>query len=197
MYAAGFGDFMASLPSAEFRRAPGVLRALGERWWDMSSSFHLSFGEMTMTPMDFTALTGITVGGTLIMVDRGVSITDAGMRDALGTVLRSDRGEAVLMSDLHEHLMAVPDPGEDARRARQYARCLILAILGDCLVSSGSEAVHLWWLPLLMDFRAIRALDWGGLGLAELYRSMSLYSRWLSSSFTGFGYLWQVYMHFN
>ena len=169
-----------------------MLRALGERWLDTSSSFHLSFGEMTMTPMDFTALTGITVGGTVIMVDRGVSITDDGMRAALGAVLRSDRGETILMSDLHDHLRRVADPGQDARRARQYARCLILAILGDCLVSSGQEAVHLWWLPQLMDFRAVRALDWGGLGLAELYRSMSLYSRWLTSSFTGFGYLWQV-----
>ncbi|KAL7168350.1 hypothetical protein ACSBR2_038734 [Camellia fascicularis] len=37
--------------------------ALVERWWDTTNSFHFfSTGEMTLTPYDFSMLTGLRVG---------------------------------------------------------------------------------------------------------------------------------------
>ncbi|KAL7213066.1 hypothetical protein ACSBR2_015718 [Camellia fascicularis] len=47
-----------------------LLRALVERWWDTTNSFHLSSaGEMTMTPYDFSMITGLGVRGDPIPFD--------------------------------------------------------------------------------------------------------------------------------
>ncbi|KAL7238856.1 hypothetical protein ACSBR2_004871 [Camellia fascicularis] len=47
-----------------------LLRALVERWWNTTNSFHFSSaGEMTMTPYDFSMITGLGVGGDPIDFD--------------------------------------------------------------------------------------------------------------------------------
>ncbi|KAL3516298.1 hypothetical protein ACH5RR_023200 [Cinchona calisaya] len=43
--------------------------ALTERWWDTRNTFHLPFGEMTLTPTDFTCITSIQVAGLQISWD--------------------------------------------------------------------------------------------------------------------------------
>ncbi|GMP69099.1 hypothetical protein CsSME_00028491 [Camellia sinensis var. sinensis] len=59
---AGFGAFCMGLSHLTTSRP--LLGPLVERWWDTTDSFHLSTaGEMTMTPFDFSMLTGIGVGG--------------------------------------------------------------------------------------------------------------------------------------
>lgn len=44
-----------------------------ERWWDTAHTFHLPFGEMGFTPLDWMMLTGIPIGvGKRILYDPGV-----------------------------------------------------------------------------------------------------------------------------
>ncbi|KAL7175162.1 hypothetical protein ACSBR2_028881 [Camellia fascicularis] len=65
---AGFGLFCMGL--SRLIASQPVLGALVERWWDTTNSFHFStVGEITMTPYDFSMLTGIEVGGCLIPYD--------------------------------------------------------------------------------------------------------------------------------
>ncbi|GMP58293.1 hypothetical protein CsSME_00022009 [Camellia sinensis var. sinensis] len=65
---AGFGAFCRGLSRLTTCRP--LLAALVERWWDTTDSFHLSAtGDMTMTPYDFSMLTGIGVGGDPIPFD--------------------------------------------------------------------------------------------------------------------------------
>ncbi|GMP25104.1 hypothetical protein CsSME_00002132 [Camellia sinensis var. sinensis] len=67
----GFGLFCTGL-SRHIASQP-LLGALVERWWDTTNSFHFSTtGEMTMTPYDFTMLTGVEVGGNLIRYDMDI-----------------------------------------------------------------------------------------------------------------------------
>ncbi|GMP35857.1 hypothetical protein CsSME_00008156 [Camellia sinensis var. sinensis] len=55
---AGFGIFCMGL--SRLTASQPLLGALVERWWDTTDSFHFStVGEMTMTPFDFSMLTGI------------------------------------------------------------------------------------------------------------------------------------------
>ncbi|KAL7257998.1 hypothetical protein ACSBR1_004176 [Camellia fascicularis] len=55
---AGFGLFCMGL--SRFIASRLLLGALVEKWWDTTNSFHFSTaGEMTMTPYDFSMLTGI------------------------------------------------------------------------------------------------------------------------------------------
>ncbi|MCL7038196.1 hypothetical protein MKW94_013121 [Papaver nudicaule] len=35
---------------------------LVERWWDTTQSFHFPFGEMRITPLNWVALTGLSIG---------------------------------------------------------------------------------------------------------------------------------------
>ncbi|GMP85730.1 hypothetical protein CsSME_00038774 [Camellia sinensis var. sinensis] len=73
---AGFSTFCMGLSSLIASRP--LLGALVERWRDTTDSLHFSTaGEMTITPIDFSMLTGITVRGHLIPYD-----TDKGEDDS-------------------------------------------------------------------------------------------------------------------
>ncbi|KDP37871.1 hypothetical protein JCGZ_06023 [Jatropha curcas] len=39
-----------------------LLCALAERWWDTTNTFHFSWGELTLTPADFSVISGIPFG---------------------------------------------------------------------------------------------------------------------------------------
>lgn len=56
---AGFGPFLDSLWNEQYDRQ--ALLALSELWWDTTNTFHFSFGEMTLTPKDFTMITGLSI----------------------------------------------------------------------------------------------------------------------------------------
>ncbi|KAL7196139.1 hypothetical protein ACSBR1_036206 [Camellia fascicularis] len=59
---AGFGLFYTGLSRHMASRA--LLGALVERWWDTTNSFHFSSTvEMSMTPYDFSMITGLGVEG--------------------------------------------------------------------------------------------------------------------------------------
>ncbi|GMP35349.1 hypothetical protein CsSME_00007819 [Camellia sinensis var. sinensis] len=73
---AEFGAFCRGLSRLTVSRP--LLATLVERWWDTTDSFHFSVvGDMTMTPYDFSMLTGIGVGGDPIRFD-----TDLDEREA-------------------------------------------------------------------------------------------------------------------
>ncbi len=47
-----------------------LIRALSHFWWDTTHTFHFpSIGEMTMTPVDFAAITGLRCSGDPIPID--------------------------------------------------------------------------------------------------------------------------------
>ena len=99
--AAGFTVFVSTLlPTRTDRK---LLRALMEHWWDTTNSFHFRFGEMTITPLDFAATTGLRVGGEPIPFDSGLYLDRAAVRHFLG---REVGDEAMVRCD---HLSAIWD----------------------------------------------------------------------------------------
>lgn len=80
--AAGFGFFIPTLTTVKNDHA--VLTALAERWQDTSNTFHFSTGEMTVTPLDFTTIIGLRVGGEPISFDLGIHKDEASLRWFLG-----------------------------------------------------------------------------------------------------------------
>ncbi|GMP83659.1 hypothetical protein CsSME_00037488 [Camellia sinensis var. sinensis] len=100
---AGFGAFCRGLSRLTASRP--LIAALVERWWDTTDSFHFSVaGDMTMTPYDFSMLTGIRVGGHPIPFDTDMDEWEAAQIYLLGEValvdvtriLRYDWGGAAL-----------------------------------------------------------------------------------------------------
>ncbi|KDP29811.1 hypothetical protein JCGZ_19317 [Jatropha curcas] len=67
--AAGFGDYAAGLRSTQPRFAPAMHYALMERWNDCTHTFIFSFGEMTLMPVDYTAITGVGFDGPSAPLD--------------------------------------------------------------------------------------------------------------------------------
>ena len=189
--AVGFGDFLDSLEVVP-RRSPGVSATLAEFWWDTTNSFHLAFGEMTLTPLDVYALTGIPVGGLPIQIERESYLSDAAIRNALGPGLLPDgSGRSFRLSKLKKHLEKRSKDMSTELLIRQYARTLMLFVLG-LLCANGGEVVHSWFLSYLMDFTVVAQYDWGGLVLADCYASMTSFSRLAVDRMNGFSYLWEV-----
>ncbi|KDP21603.1 hypothetical protein JCGZ_03607 [Jatropha curcas] len=63
--AAGFGDYATGLRRTEPRFPPAMRYALMERWNDCTHSFIFGFGEMTLTPADYTAITELGFDGAV------------------------------------------------------------------------------------------------------------------------------------
>ncbi|KAL7209897.1 hypothetical protein ACSBR1_031465 [Camellia fascicularis] len=81
---ASFGLFCTGLSRLIVSRP--LLGALVERLWDTTNSFYFSTaGEMTMTPYDFSMLTGIGVGGHSIPYDTDIGKWEAAWIYLLGT----------------------------------------------------------------------------------------------------------------
>ncbi|KDP20580.1 hypothetical protein JCGZ_04227 [Jatropha curcas] len=67
--AAGFGDYAAGLRHTQPRFPPAMRYALMERWNDCTHTFIFGFGEMTLTPIDYTAITGLGFDGPTAPLD--------------------------------------------------------------------------------------------------------------------------------
>ncbi|KDP42798.1 hypothetical protein JCGZ_00497 [Jatropha curcas] len=67
--AAGFGDYAAGLHRTQPRFPPAMRYALMERWNDCTHTFVFRFGEMTLTPADYAAITGLRFAGPVTPLD--------------------------------------------------------------------------------------------------------------------------------
>ncbi|KDP22030.1 hypothetical protein JCGZ_03000 [Jatropha curcas] len=67
--AAGFGDYATGLRRTQPRFPPAMRYALMERWNDYTHTFVFGFGEMTLTPLDYTAITGLRFTGPVPPLD--------------------------------------------------------------------------------------------------------------------------------
>ena len=59
----GFDGIIASLTYGSYASSQAATCALIERWMDTTHTFHLPFSEMTVTPFDFAAITGLSFSG--------------------------------------------------------------------------------------------------------------------------------------
>ncbi|KDP29832.1 hypothetical protein JCGZ_19312 [Jatropha curcas] len=67
--AAGFGDYVAGLRRTQPRFPPTMRYALMERWNDCIHTFVFGFGEMTLTLVDYAAITGLRFAGPVAPMD--------------------------------------------------------------------------------------------------------------------------------
>ncbi|KDP30327.1 hypothetical protein JCGZ_18164 [Jatropha curcas] len=67
--ATGFGNYAAGLRRSQPRFPPAMRYALMERWNDSTHTFIFGFEEMTLTPVDYTAITGLGFDGPIAPLD--------------------------------------------------------------------------------------------------------------------------------
>ena len=89
VWASGFRHFIAALPTERDRSDYYSFFVLIKRWMDTTHTFHTRVGELTISPMSFSAITGITFEGALVPFDVGYCHLSKGargqyVRDLLG-----------------------------------------------------------------------------------------------------------------
>lgn len=86
--------------------------ALVERWHDTTNTFHFPVGEMTVTPLDFAAITSLRIGGDPIPFDTGIHRDEAALRWFLGRVPSRDE-KMVKYAQFELYLKKIPTTWQD------------------------------------------------------------------------------------
>ncbi|KAI8546936.1 hypothetical protein RHMOL_Rhmol07G0158400 [Rhododendron molle] len=169
--AAGFGEFIWTLTRSRIDHA--VLVALAERWRDTTNTFHLLIGEMTVTPADFAAITGLRVGGGPIPFDSGIQNDQVALEWFLVEAPRIEEGMA-RYDQFAKYLKKKVNTEEEAE---QMAGAYLLYLFGATLYPNRRSKVHLSYLLALRDLRTVSRFDWGGAALGTAYAFLGHSSR--------------------
>ncbi|KAF5934503.1 hypothetical protein HYC85_030674 [Camellia sinensis] len=195
---AGFGAFCRGLSRLTTCRP--LLAALAERWWDTTDSFHFSAaGDMTMTPYDFSMLTGIGVGGDPIPFDIDMDEWTAAQVLLLGEAPPLARPGFVRYSWFEVQFRVQPtlvdaDP-MTPEAVERYARGFLMFLFRTTIFADRANTVPLCLLSALVDVRDILHYDWGGAALATLYGYMSSASRGSSQLLGGYWRAWELWVY--
>ena len=156
-----------------------LISALVERWQLETHTFHLPHGEMSITLQDVEVIYELPIEGEVLvgptaMVDGNWSQL---CMELLGFTSANDNktlvGQRILISRLVDAI-AAPLPHDATEiQIHQYARCYILALLGDKLfMDESGDKVHLMFLEFLWNLCDPPQYSWGSGYLAWLYREL-------------------------
>ncbi|KAI5324152.1 hypothetical protein L3X38_033225 [Prunus dulcis] len=189
----GFLPFLSILGHGKKGDKP-LLVALAERWWDTTHTFHFDkVGEMTMTPTDFAAITGLRVSGKRLTYDLDIYRNKKKVVKLFGKPIAD-----LLAGERRVPYESLCTPywrknPKDDKEADQIARAFILCLIGSSFLNDKSQYVSMHYAPCLEIVSDIGKYDWGGAALACLYRSLDSCSRGRSSSMGGYWRAWEVW----
>ncbi|KDP23882.1 hypothetical protein JCGZ_26716 [Jatropha curcas] len=196
---AGFGDYTAGLRRTQPRFPPAMRYALMERWNDCTHSFIFGFGEMTLTPADFTTITSLGFDGEAVPLDARYQTSALGA-ELVGTLLgvptrtRYTAQGYVSYEVVYKfwakrictRLAAWRELPADARPAApaytreerdQAARSFIFYIISSQLLCTSQNKGDPAVLACLRDLSLISSYDWASLALAHLYHGLDVWTR--------------------
>ncbi|XXG63506.1 hypothetical protein AAC387_Pa05g1681 [Persea americana] len=163
-----FGHFMKIPP---LRTSGNFLRAIVERWKGETNTFHLPFGEATITPMDFFMLTGLPMDGSPVTFNKIPD--DNRIRELIGDLPRRRCNTLYIRWIIKNFQSGIIKTDKERL---QHARAFILALLGGVILCNGSDCVHVGYLELLVEFPQNK-YDWGGAAYAHLLHSLRRVNR--------------------
>ncbi|KDP23183.1 hypothetical protein JCGZ_00332 [Jatropha curcas] len=196
--AARFGDYAAGLRRTQPRFPLAMRYMLMERWNDCTHSFIFDFGEMTLTPADYTAITGIEFDGKVAPLDARYQTAALGaelVRTLLGVTTHTRYIAQGYVSyelvykfwadQIRTRLAAWRELPVDARPAApaytreerdQAARSFIFYIISSQLLCTSQDKGDPVVLACLRDMSRVSSYDWASLALAHLYRGLDLWT---------------------
>ncbi|KAG8496636.1 hypothetical protein CXB51_007871 [Gossypium anomalum] len=135
-------------------------------------TFHLPYGEYTITLEDVQLQLRLPVDGLVLIVSTPSIDWGAICYDILGVILDHIYGDLIKMGWLRDTFLKSEDDSTEVERI-QYARAYIIEIIGGYpMLDLSRNLIHLRWLLKLVDFRVVGELSWGFAMLATLYREM-------------------------
>ncbi|XP_015948673.1 protein MAIN-LIKE 1-like [Arachis duranensis] len=136
---------LARLNDRWFRLDEPLVSAFVERWRPETHTFHMPFGECTITLQDVAYQLGLPVDGHYV---------------------------SGCLTDFHETFGECPE-GADEATVRRFARAYIMVLLGTQLFADKSgNRIHIRWLPYVARLEEMGGYSWGSAALAWLYRCM-------------------------
>ncbi|KAH6756892.1 hypothetical protein C2S53_006694 [Perilla frutescens var. hirtella] len=166
-------------------RAPNrnLTSAFVEQWHPETNSFHLPFGEMTITLEDVKCLTGLSIEDRPVeFVGEDVAGGRHMVRRLLGVSAEkavqevSDRGQYVKLRWLQSRFSELASKDND-RDAVYAARAFLVYILGCTLFTDKTgDRISCNYLRLFEDIEEFGSYAWGAAGLAFLYRQLGVAS---------------------
>ncbi|XP_057452832.1 protein MAINTENANCE OF MERISTEMS-like [Lotus japonicus] len=171
---------------------PAVILALVERWHEETSSFHMPFGEMTITLDDVSAILHLPTGSRFYTPGRGERDEVAALCAQLlgGSVaaylaeFEAAGGQNIRFITLKTMYTSAMDGG----RYEDAARIWLVNQLGATLFASKSGGYHttVYWIGMLEDLGRVSEYAWGAIALASLYEQLSRASRRKTAQIGGF-----------
>ena len=184
----GFAGMMEALNHEPQETLRTAIAALVERWSETTHTFHLPMGELTITPSDVVAITGLPWTGTVIEFDvfcdrfPNDSATKARIRELLGD-FSATRGDRMHYSHLRGFWAGQTDLA--GPRLDQFTRSFVITLLSTVFFPISSSRVHYGLLEVLADVDGIRRLNWPRAILGQLYYGLDVCARCALRSFLG------------
>ncbi|KDP30873.1 hypothetical protein JCGZ_15567 [Jatropha curcas] len=197
--AAGFGDYATGLRRTQPRFPPIMRYALMERWNDCTHSFIFGFGEMTLTPADYTTITGLGFNGPVAPLDARYQTAALGaelVRTLLDVPTRTRYTAQGYVSyevvyrfwaeQIRSRLAAWRELSTDARPAApaytreerdQATMSFIFYIISSQLLCTSQNKGDPAVLVCLRDLGRVGSYDWASLALAHIYRGLDIWTR--------------------
>ena len=154
-----FHSFINAISGRSTKHDKAGLRALVERWMDTTHTFHLPFGEMTISPGDFAYLTSIPYDRRLIEFDASLyqpTLQSEYIHHLLGFLPRVRAG-TIPYGDLRCHWDG-RNP-TDSQEVDQLVRSFLLYIFGCTLFADAASSMDLCLLPPLRDLNSVWQWD--------------------------------------
>jgi len=205
---AGFGDFVLGLRDTSPHYDRECRYALMERWNQGTHTFVFPFGEMTVTPADLSAISGLHFGGEAPNFDaRYRSVAEDLCESLLGLrfpkLVRSGRVayaklRMAWIARIRDRVAAWrADPAREGtapaftrEECDQGARAFLYYIISAMLLLNTQNTGDAAVLVALRDLSTVEYQDWASPTLAHLYHGLDawtqgtfesswIYSRWL------------------
>ncbi|QHO08119.1 uncharacterized protein DS421_14g469760 [Arachis hypogaea] len=173
---------LARLNDRWFRLDEPLVIAFVERWRPETHTFHMPFGECTITLQDVAYQLGLPVDGDYVsgcLTDFHLYIEGGRpawqwFHELLGVLPPENQVQkfAVNCTWFQETFVECPD-GADEETVRRFVRAYIMMLLGTQLFADKSgNRIHIRWLPYVARLEEMGRYSWGSAALAWLYRCM-------------------------
>lgn len=185
---AGFG-YLRLIPTIYLDNS--LISALVERWRRETNTFHLPFGEMTITLEDVGLLLGLQIDGKPV-IGAASKVPSSVCEKLLGKAPEDLNGGMLKLTWLKECFSKCP---EDAATEilEFHTRAYLLYLVGSTIFSTTTgNKVSVMYLPLFENFDEAGNYAWGAAALAFLYRALGNASLKSQSTISGSLTLLQV-----
>ena len=160
-----------------FQVDSSLISAFVERWHPETCSFHLPFGEMSISLDDMSCLTHLPLGGDYYVP--GIMTKEIAQTTMMGLIgateqeakeeIRATRGSYCRLATLRRICSREAAAGRHDTAARAFLLHLIGATL---FANKSSTSVPVSWLSVFRDLTRIDRWAWGAMGLAFLYHQL-------------------------